>query len=276
MRLKTRITALSATLLIFILAASCAGKKGPAGGGPEPTLTKKEMQAAAERLAAEASPGWQTISMPASVRVNNSSLPRVSGTLTMVRDRDIRLSIRFLGMEMGALAVTDDSIKGYIKLKRVYVCESIRDLLGGYPATVGNLQSLLLDRLFTIGDATPDLSGASLTATGDNSFSILPRVKAGEPTYSFGVEMPEGRISSLTMSHKGRKAGVAYSGSPSGDLTLEATASSGGKTAVSASIELQAGRARIDDQSVNSRPFAIPQGYSRLSAASLLNALGKL
>lgn len=276
MRLKTRITALSATLLIFLLAASCAGKKGATGGVPETTLNKTEMQTVAERLAAEAPLQWQTISMPASVRVNNTSLPRVSGTLTMVRDRDIRLSIRFLGMEMGALAVTNDSVKGYIKIQRVYVSESIRDLLGGYPATVGNLQSLLLDRLFTVGDATPDLRGASLTATGDNSFSILPRVKAGEPSYSFGVEMPEGRIASLIMSHKGRRAAVAYSGKSSGDLSLEVEAASGEKTLVSASVELQAGRARIDDQSVNSRPFTIPSGYRRLSASALMQALGKL
>ena len=70
----------------------------------------------------------------------------------MQRDRSVHLSLRFLGMEVASLMVTRDSIFALYKLERLYFAESISDLLGGFPATVGNVRDLLLGRAFILGD----------------------------------------------------------------------------------------------------------------------------
>lgn len=262
-------------LLAALMAVSCASRRetAPTATGE---LSAREMTAAAEQLATAAAQPWQTLAVPASLRIDGTSLPRLSGTLTMVRDREIRFSIRIFGMEAGALAVTDDSIKGYVKLNRIYVAESIRDLLGGYPATVGNLQSLLLDRLFTIGDAAPVLKDATLTPSGRSGFSILPRVPAGQPSYSFTVSMPDPKVTSLLMSHSGRRAQVTYAGSEASDITLAIDAASGTRQLFGATVEVQCSRASSTLPDYATRPFTIPSGYRRISAAALTQTLGNL
>lgn len=262
-------------LLAAFLAVSCSSRRetAPSADGQ---LTPAEMSAATAQLSAEADLAWQTLSVPASVRIDGGSLPRLSGTLSMVRDSEIRFSIRILGMEAGALAVTDDSVKGYVKLNRIYVAESIRDLLGGYPATVGNLQALLLDRLFTVGDPKPVTKDAIFTPMGRTAFSILPRVAAGQPSYSFTVAMPEPRISALLMSYGGHRAQVTYSGSASADLSLAIDAASQSRKLFGATVDLQCSRASDNLPDYARRPFVIPSGYRRIPASALTQMLGNL
>ncbi len=76
----------------------------------------------------------------------------------MQRDRSVHLSLRFLGMEVASLMVTQDGIFALYKLERLYFAESISDLLGGFPTTVGNVQDLLLGRAFILGDTPGTLT----------------------------------------------------------------------------------------------------------------------
>ncbi len=125
--------------LICLLGGCSASRTDQPATPAIPEVPGHVAEAAARLTETAAATQWQSVSLPVSLKVRDAGMPKVSGTLTMVRDKEIRLSFRFLGMEMGALSVTADSVKGYVKLRKVYLSESIADLMGGYPATTGIL-----------------------------------------------------------------------------------------------------------------------------------------
>ncbi|MCM1522651.1 MAG: DUF4292 domain-containing protein [Muribaculaceae bacterium] len=252
------------TITLTLLASSCASHKGVSGRQNTPAVTGTPEQMA--RALAEEAVAWQTMSVPVSVRINDSGLPKLSGTLTMSRGKDMRLSLRFLGMEMGAMYITQDSIFGYAKPNRMYMAESIPRLLDGFPANVGNLQALMLGQFFTLGDSVPNLKGAEILPVGPDAYTINP---AGGIDYGFGVSLPDNRIAAVAFTSGQRTAVVSYP--TPGEVTVSVVTP--GKE-LEAEISLNLDRAERDVP-LTTRPFAIPSGYKLIRASSLLKALSK-
>ncbi len=286
MTIRRPFIALPLFLTVIIAAAlslgSCSssrqtGKTLPPTDRETPDDARQKARQLADAAAAEK---WQTLTMPVSVKVKDSSLPKVSGTMTMVRDKRIRISMRFLGMEVGALDVTGDSVFGYVKLNRIYVAESIPDLLGGFPAGVGNVQSMLLGRLFTLGSDNPDIKSARIAAGTDGGYTITPSKAGGKLDYNFEVSLPGNIVKALTLSYKTHQAVVPYSDFSStatgtdrpADIDINAMVKGRG---LGAEITLNYNRLVIDD-SADLKPFVIPQGYRRVAASSLLKSLSGL
>lgn len=210
--------------------------------------------------ALETSPGygqgaeitWTDMSVPVSVAVTSPSRLSASGTLTMERDRYIHLSLRFLGMEVGAAYVTSDSVFAYSKLQRIYIAESISQALAGADLSLGTMQKLITGQPL----ALPSGSAGTRIAV-----KTLP--STGQPL-EITVTHPSGRSAELTY--------VPLEDTPLAEsFNVEVTT---GKTPLRASMTLNWHRASIDTGS--SRSFSIPSGYRRVAGADLIKSLGKM
>lgn len=269
---------------VILLLSGCSASRPDSHSDsmpPEvPVVPQHVATAAAELSAAPAATPWQSVSLPVSLKVRDAGMPKVSGTLTMVRDREIRLSFRFLGMEMGALSVTSDSVKGYVKLRKVYLSETIAELMGGYPATTGNLQSLLLGQLFTIGAPAFEREKAEITASGANGYTITPAQAPGDLGYSFEATLPANRLTGVIFNRSTTRATVLYTdfstawGSVARPGEIDITVAAAERV-FGAELTLNYGRASVD-RDLTLRPLEIPRGYTRISSSALLKAISEI
>lgn len=254
--------------VIMALAGCRSSSSGNAVADRHDSYGKPLATLSAELAEASSAP-WTTLQVPVSVKLRSSGLPSLGGTMFMERDREIRLSLRFLGMEMAAARITLDSVLAYVKPQRMYVAEGIAGLTGAYPASLGNLQSLVLDRLFTLGQAVPSLKRAEMIET-PTGYSITPPSPVKEIDYTFGILLPANRVASLTFAQGQRSVEVVYT-EPDPSYKIELTARTDART-LGADMNIDMAKARWDQPLPQSR-FAIPSGYRRISAKALLKAL---
>ena len=192
---------------------------------------------------------WSDITLPVNVNISRPTSLRVGGTMTMVNGRDILISLRMFGFEVGAAYVTSDSIYAYLKMQKVYIAESTSGMLGGLNLSVADIQSLLIGAPVTI---PPTVSGTDIVT------SVSPAT--GQPL-------------TISISHaSGGTASIAYApveGAPlAEEVALEVVA---GRSELAISLSYDWSRAQVDKG--NTRSFSIPRGYRRLSGAALLTSL---
>ncbi|MCM1077541.1 MAG: DUF4292 domain-containing protein [Bacteroides sp.] len=243
---------------------------------PSQPLSQKELKELFGLLESSYQP-WESVKMPVTLNLNSPKSVSISGTLSMQRDRSIHMSFRFFGMEVATLMVTDDSIFASYKLERIYFAESIRDLLGGFPATVGNVQDLLLGRPFIIGEETPTLSRCSLDGNG-TTWTITPDFSPAGIGYGFTVDTPTGNVELLTVNLPSRAPiTAAYS-----DFAVTATGPMAGTSFISARGSSAKFEGEID---LNPRKaewgqgfgkeWTVPKGYTRVRAEEIMKKLTK-
>lgn len=192
---------------------------------------------------------WTDITLPVKVNISRPTSLRIGGTMTMVNGRDILISLRMFGFEVGAAYVTSDSIYAYVKMQKVYVAESISGLLGGLNLSLSDLQSILIGAPVTI---PPTVSGA------DIGMSVSPAT--GQPL-------------TISISHpSGGAASIAYApveGAPlAEEIALEVVSE---RSEIAMTLTYDWSRAQVDKG--NTRSFSIPRGYRRLSGDALLKSL---
>lgn len=192
---------------------------------------------------------WTDITMPVNVSISRPTSLRVGGTMTMINGRDILISLRMFGFEVGAAYVTSDSVYAYAKMQRVYVAESISGLLGGLDLSLADIQSLLLGAPVTIPSSISDT---------DIDMAVSPAT--GQPL-------------TISISHQsGRTASIAYAPVEGAPLAEEVALSMvSGRSEVAATLSYDWSRAQVDKG--NTRSFSIPNGYRRLSGTALLKSL---
>ena len=98
---------------------------------------------------------WQRLKTPVTLRLYSPKSVSISGNAVMERGKSIMISLRFLGMEIGSLYVTNDSIQIIDKFNKRYVKEPLAQLLAGFPVNISNVQDLLLGRPFLLGSERP-------------------------------------------------------------------------------------------------------------------------
>lgn len=224
---------------------------------------------------------WNDVKVPVKLRLRSPKQFSVSGNMTMVAGKSISLSLRVFGMEVAQLSVTSDSIYAFYKMDKVYFAEDIAGFMGDFPATVGNLQNLLLGRAFMLGDRAMRSSDCSL-AGNNAAWVIVPGDAPRGMSYEFAVALPANTVSSMSVNIPSRSPIVAsYSdteltvaGAVAGETTVKAVTS---KAELEASIELNLDRAEWNTGNV--KPWSAPKGYRRVTKAEvmrIINALGKI
>ena len=194
---------------------------------------------------------WGDISVPVSVNISRPSSMRIGGIMTMVNGRDINISLRMLGFEVGAIYVTTDSVYAYAKMQRVYVAESVTALFGGMNLSLSDLQALLIGSPVTIPAIISDTD------------------------IDMSVSQTTGQPLTISMSNpsSGRTASIAYTPLDGAPLAEEVAMSVvSGRSELAVSLSYDWSRAQVDKGS--SKSFSIPKGYKRLSGEALLKSLG--
>ncbi len=91
---------------------------------------------------------WADVYMPLTLSLQSPINQSVSGRVSMRRGEWIHMSLRVLGMEVGALLIDNEQVWVVDKMRHAYVHESLEALLAKYPLTVSDVQDCLLGQLF--------------------------------------------------------------------------------------------------------------------------------
>lgn len=281
-----RILLLIAVLIpISVTLTGCGSKKGVA---PAPTYTPAPVSAlsitpAECKAVLDGYGQWQKVKLPLNIRLRQPKSMSVSANATMERGKSIMISLRFIGMEVGVLYLTSDSILAIDKFNKVYVSEPLEPLLGGFPANISNVQDLLTGRPFLLGEDKPLATVADKfdfdTQSGDNTWSLIPKKFPKGVEYGFSFN-PFSALSLLIVKAGSHSPVNILFGSPevtpAGYMSPAVSISAMlGKTAVDASLEWNYGKARWNEGIDISKP-SIPRGAERISAAKLLKSLPSL
>lgn len=289
--IRQSITRAAATLLVAAACVSCGSQKQSGSSDTANTYNPSTPSASADLSSDFAAltstyTAWKDVKMPVSLNMVSPGGIKVSGTATMVRNHGVHISLRMLGFEVAAMQIRGDSIFATYKIKKVYVAESISQLLDGFPVTTGNLQNLLLGQVFAPGE--DNLTAASSKKFGYRSAADadLPGAFILTPTAPLrGVEaafvVNGGTVPSLlALSVKAgeNNATCVYADSqtsPAGRVAEECTVEGRfGKRNVKAELTWDLKKARWNTG--EKLPALNTKGYSRINASQLLSSLTSL
>jgi hypothetical protein len=142
---------------------------------------------------------WQTLQTGGNIKLNAGSSFSSSIQMRMVRDEAIYISLRpMLGIEVGKLIITADSLYAVDKVHKRYIAEKVSILTSGIPVTVRDVQDIFLGRPFIIGKGTlNEDSKPEITVTREGNTTILaPSETYKGYGYAFSYDK-NSRISSL-------------------------------------------------------------------------------
>jgi len=219
---------------------------------------------------------WQTMQTGGNIRLSAGSTFSSSIQVRMVRDQAIYISLRpVLGIEVGKLIITADSLYAVDKVHKRYIAEKVSLLTGGIPVTVSDVQNIFLGRPFIIGKGTlsEDTKAYMTVSNEGDSFTLVPgeRYKGYSYTFSFNKKneitslqiMPQG---SATASCQVKYSDVKASAAGNIAHSIDANASIEKKN-VAFSLTYKGidwnGKVRIE--------LGIPSNYKRMSARDLFS-----
>ncbi len=221
---------------------------------------------------------WKTLSVPVKVELSQPKKFSISGRAYMVKDKSLFISLKFLGMEVGTVYMTKDSIFVTEKIHKYYVAEDLSSLLGGYQLSVGDVQSLLLGQPFIWGGGAIGHRDKKKLDLKENyelkDWSITPKKPIPGISYWFTINNSN-ELKKLTVTtNRHAPAHVVYSepmvsiegaGGINDRLTIQANA---GRTNVSATLKWNFQKAKWNEKEL--REWKRPKGdYKRLGRSQL-------
>lgn len=268
----TRIYVLTVALMVVTLVGcrtSKTSEKVPAAAIERPATVEECYSRALSRYGE-----WERLRVPLNVSLQSPTSASVSATAIMERDKSVLISLRVFGMEVGFAYVSEDSVLVVNKIKKWYFADATSRILGGFPATVGNIQDLLLGRAFRLGsNRIPVTSGWCEAEFSDTSSWLLTdKATYDKATYGF-LFSPYDTLGILMAQLAGRTpVQIFYNletdtpyGPFMGSLRVEAAL---GKSPLSATLKWNFGKARWNSD-VELRKPKIPQSYERVTPASI-------
>lgn len=149
-------------LLVAIMMLAASGcrshREGTSGNDYESTATgSKDLRKRLDNAMtlADASSHWDRLKVP--VKLGGLGIT-LSGNAYFERNKQIYISLRFLGAEVAFASVTNDSIIIVDKFHSRYVAEPLSIVKDALGLNVSNIQDLLLGVAFAIGKDTPKVS----------------------------------------------------------------------------------------------------------------------
>lgn len=156
-KIKQFAAVLAAGIVLLFGASSCHKKNSQTETTvpgheicPEPTDSLSPAPVVEETQAAPEFPAsfgdWTSLEVPVQVSLTAPKSLSASGRLSMVKGRELLLSLRFIGFEVAQLYADADSVYAVEKIHKWYVAESIQRLGAGTGLTLADLQGYLLGR----------------------------------------------------------------------------------------------------------------------------------
>ena len=222
---------------------------------------------------------WQTLQTGGNISLKGGSNMSSSVQVRMVRGRDIFISLRpMLGIEVGRLLITADSVYAVDKIHKRYIAEKVSILTAGIPVTVSDVQDIFLGRPFVIGKGTLDAALMLLmTSTREGNSTILA---ANEHYKGYGYAFAfdkSNRITSLNIVPDGSTT-AAYQVKYSNVKATDAGNIAHGVD-VNASVDKKQFAFSLSYKNIDWNgnvkiDRSIPSGYSRMSANDLFSIFG--
>ena len=219
---------------------------------------------------------WQTLQTGGNIKLNAGSSFSSSIQMRMVRDQAIFISLRpILGIEVGRLLITADSLYAVDKVHKRYIAEKVSILTSGIPLTVSDVQDIFLGRPFIIGKGTMNEGvKAGITVTREGNMVLLtPSEQYKGYGYTFTFDK-NNRITSLDIvpvSSGTAAFQVKYSdvkGTTAGNIAHGINANA---TVDNKKMALSLTYKDIDWNGNVKIDRSIPGGYSRMSARDLFS-----
>lgn len=217
---------------------------------------------------------WNDVVVPIKLSLIEPKQLSVGGRVTMEKDKSIYISIRVLGFEAANVYVNNDSIYASYKLDKIYLAEDLRKVLGSFPATISDLQSMLIGRAFVLGKGAIDVSMyREFLLSIDNDYWQIAPNSIGDVDYKFIYKCIDNNISTLEVDvAKENRVNCIYGSSvstPIGNVPNSATISTQVKNIpLCAKIAWELNNAKWNSGATHK--WKTPKGYRRIDVANLL------
>ena len=220
---------------------------------------------------------WQDVSMSFKCKLRSPKNMNVSGKATMIRGRQIQISMRMLGFEVAGLYIDSDSAYVYEKLNRTMIAEPLSRLQSLSGMTLTDIQDLLLGRICYPGATKSGkaMLGNFNIENVDGRILLKPRKSSIDWRYELADTDPVELMCVLVSLGAKGEAVCGYAaplmtdvGPISPRAMLTATA---GKNKIDATIDWS-----LETASWNkgiSPKVNIPKGYRRIGLQQLIKAL---
>ena len=138
---------------------------------------------------------WSTFRTSGKIVIGGKQQFSSTMQLSMVKGKSISVSIRpLLGIEMGKIFITSDSIIVLNKFEKYYIAENLKMISNGIPMNINDMQNIFLARMFELGKG-------ALTADAPT----LQSIEKGEGSMMNVTLVPENLGFSYTFAVKGNK-----------------------------------------------------------------------
>lgn len=284
MTAKSLLTSLSVVIVTALTMVGCRSAKTASTdtvSGSGASTPGKEMTTA-ERYSAlvDSYKEWATVSVPVKIELESPQRFSISGKAYMARDKSVLISLRMLGLEVATVYVDNDSLFITEKLHKYYFAEDVKSLLGGYPLTVGDLQSLLLGQAFVAGRGRVTAKEVNEMYLADapvsGTWTMTPPSPADGIDYTFSIGDRDNSLQRLTVTLEDYlPTTVGYTDpaqSPAGVVSCRLDiASHAAKAKVNAAMKWNFKGAEWNSEDM--RQWKRPKGYTRLKRNEALNLL---
>lgn len=219
---------------------------------------------------------WQTLQTGGNISLKGSTSFSSSIQVRMVKDQAIFISLRpMLGIEVGRLLITGDSLYVVDKVHKRYMAEKVSMLTAGIPVTVSDVQDIFLGRPFVIGKGTlgQELEDQVTTAVEGSTLYIRANQSFKGYGYAFAYDKAN-RIATLSIVPDGSLSPayvVDYSDVQSTQAGNIAHGINVNATVEKHKLNFKLTYKDIDWNGKVKIDRSIPSGYSRMSATSLIN-----
>ena len=222
---------------------------------------------------------WQTMQTGGNIKLSAGSSFSSAIQVRMVRDQAIYISLRpMLGIEVGRLLITADSLYAVDKVHKRYIAEKVSILTSGIPVTVSDVQDIFLGRPFILGKGTLNESNKAEMTVGNEKNTVILVPSEGYKGYNYAFTFDnKSRITSLNITPQG-SATAAYQVKYS---EVKATSAGNIAHAVNANATIENKKMAL---SLNYKDIewnnnvkidkSIPSNYSRMSARDLFSMFG--
>ena len=267
-------------LVLPLLFSGCKSAKVSTPGyqytSPDVTLALAPVTMA--RQVIDSALEWTDVTMPVKFTLRSPKSVSLSGRATMIRGREIKISFRMLGFEVGGLYADTDSIYFYEKLNRTMVVESMDRLRKESGLELENIQDVLLGRVTYPGriESADDLLEKFEINDTRSEVMLVPRSSALPWHYLITAIDDDAVLRSLTVDLPPRGQIVCsylpHMLTPVGPVSPE--------DVITASLDKQKLDASIvwslESATWNkgvSPSMSLPKGYTRIPLARLLKSL---
>lgn len=279
-------------LFVAVMAVGCGGKKK---GASSEVPSSQQTGAATSAQVISADEGveylrnvtglykpWQQVRVPLSVKINSPKSFSISGTAEMLRGKSVLISLKFIGMEMVWLYVSDTNITVADKMNKRYISEPPAKFLGGFNVNTYDLQDLLIGRPFVLGtndisDVNPELF--TFASDGAGGWSLQPESEIESMEYGFWFEPKTVLNAAVVQLLNKTPVALLYGepvNTPCGPMASQIGIKTKiGATEIDATIFWNWKRAKWGDV-FNPREPKVPDSYNKVDGASVLKSLTNL